>query len=171
MSDLMIGMSLVLSAAMIVAAIMATRGKRSLGISILAAGLVAGLTVFHGQLLGQRIADLTLLEPLVALRWGADGSLWSVSSIAPFKVYRFEAGRWRELEGTVEVSPECRITSFAVLGGGAGTRLAIGTADDGVLVRDGRGNGPSAWRRITRADDGAVRTGVADRSRSPEALL
>ena len=45
-------------------------GRRIVG-RVLAAGLVAGLTVFHGQLLGQRIADLTLLEPLVALRWGA----------------------------------------------------------------------------------------------------
>ncbi len=35
------------------------------------AGLIAGLTLYHGQLLGQRIADLTLLEPFVALRWGA----------------------------------------------------------------------------------------------------
>ena len=37
----------------------------------LAAGLIAGLTLYHGLLLGQRIADLTLLQPLVALRWGA----------------------------------------------------------------------------------------------------
>lgn len=37
----------------------------------LATGLVAGLALFHSQLLWQRIADLTLFEPLVALRWSA----------------------------------------------------------------------------------------------------
>ena len=34
-------------------------------------GLVAGLTLFHSQLLWQRITSLTLFEPMVALRWGA----------------------------------------------------------------------------------------------------
>ena len=36
----------------------------------LAAGLVAGLVLFHSQLLWQRIASFTLFEPLIALRWG-----------------------------------------------------------------------------------------------------
>ncbi len=44
---------------------------RRLAGRLAAAGLVVGLALYHGQLLGQRIADLTLLEPLVALRWGA----------------------------------------------------------------------------------------------------
>ena len=37
----------------------------------LAAGLVAGLVLFHSQLLWQRIASFTLFEPLVAVRWCA----------------------------------------------------------------------------------------------------
>lgn len=37
---------------------------------LLATGMVAALVLLHGQLLWQRIASLTLFEPLVALRWG-----------------------------------------------------------------------------------------------------
>ncbi len=44
--------------------------KRYLG-KALASGLVAGIALLHGQMLWQRIASFTLLEPLVALRWGA----------------------------------------------------------------------------------------------------
>ncbi len=36
----------------------------------LAVALVAGLALFHSQLLWQRLASFTLFEPLVALRWG-----------------------------------------------------------------------------------------------------
>ncbi len=43
--------------------------RRYLG-KVLVSGLVAGLALLHGQLLWQRIASYTLLEPLVALRWG-----------------------------------------------------------------------------------------------------
>ncbi len=43
--------------------------RRCLG-RVLASVLVAGLALLHGQLLWQRIASYTLLEPLVALRWG-----------------------------------------------------------------------------------------------------
>ncbi len=38
-------------------------------------GLVAGLALFHSQLLWQRIASFTLFEPLVALRWSVAGLL------------------------------------------------------------------------------------------------
>ena len=65
MSDLMIGMSLVLSGAMVVAAIMATRGERSLGISILAAGLVGLLA---------SVQFLLLDAPDVAMTEAAIGS-------------------------------------------------------------------------------------------------
>ena len=34
-------------------------------------GVIAGLVLFHAQLLWQRISSVTLLEPLVALRWSA----------------------------------------------------------------------------------------------------
>ena len=47
---------------------LAKLGKLS---SLLAASLLAGLVLFHGYLLWQRIASTTLLEPMVALRWGA----------------------------------------------------------------------------------------------------
>ncbi len=43
--------------------------KRRLG-QLLATGLVAGLALFHSQLLWQRIASFTLFEPLIAVRWG-----------------------------------------------------------------------------------------------------
>ncbi len=96
-----------------------------------------------------------------ALRWDRGGGLWSVSSIAPFKVFRREGERWREVAGPAKISPECRITAFAVLGGGADPRLAIGTAGDGILLWDGRGAGataadptagPDSWRQITRRE-------------------
>ncbi len=44
--------------------------RRRLG-QVLVSGLAAGLALFHGQLLWQRVASFTLLEPLVAMRWGA----------------------------------------------------------------------------------------------------
>ncbi len=44
--------------------------KRRLG-RLLVLGLAAGLALFHGQLLWQRIASFTLLDPLVAIRWAA----------------------------------------------------------------------------------------------------
>jgi len=47
----------------------ATGSRRRLS-RFVAAGLVAGLALFHSQLLWQRIASFTLFEPLVALRWG-----------------------------------------------------------------------------------------------------
>ena len=65
MSDLMIAMSLLLAGAMIVAALMATRGKRSLGISILAAGLVS---------LFASVMFLLLAAPDVAMTEAAIGT-------------------------------------------------------------------------------------------------
>jgi hypothetical protein len=45
--------------------------RRRLLASIATAGLWAALLWFHAHLLWQRITDLTLFEPVVALRWGA----------------------------------------------------------------------------------------------------
>jgi len=65
MDALMIGMSLLLAGAIIVAAVMATHGKRSLGISILAAGLVSLLA---------SVQFLILAAPDVAMTEAAIGS-------------------------------------------------------------------------------------------------
>ena len=65
MSSLMIPMSLLLSGIIIVAALMATRGKRSLGISILAAGMVSLLA---------SVQFLLLAAPDVAMTEAAIGS-------------------------------------------------------------------------------------------------
>ncbi len=62
---LSIGMGLLLSVAMVVSAIMATRGKRSLGISILAAGLASLLA---------SVMFLLLAAPDVAMTEAAIGS-------------------------------------------------------------------------------------------------
>ncbi len=65
MSNLMLGMSLLLSLIIIVAALMATLGKRSLGISILSAGLVSLLA---------SVLFLLLAAPDVAMTEAAIGS-------------------------------------------------------------------------------------------------
>ena len=65
MSLLMYAMSLLLAATMIIAAIMAIRGKRSLPISILAAGLVSLLA---------SVQFLILAAPDVAMTEAAIGS-------------------------------------------------------------------------------------------------
>jgi len=65
MSNLMIAMSLLLSGIIIVAAVMATRGRRSLGISILSAGLVSLLA---------SVQFLLLAAPDVAMTEAAIGS-------------------------------------------------------------------------------------------------
>ena len=65
MSMLMSGMSLLLAATMIIAAVMAIRGKRSLPISILAAGLVSLLA---------SVLFLILAAPDVAMTEAAIGS-------------------------------------------------------------------------------------------------
>ncbi len=65
MSDLMIAMSLLLSITMIGAALMAIRGKRSLPISMLAAGLVSLLA---------SVLFLLLAAPDVAMTEAAIGS-------------------------------------------------------------------------------------------------
>ena len=65
MSNLMIAMSLLLSGIIIVAALMATRGRRSLGISILAAGMVSLLA---------SVQFLLLAAPDVAMTEAAIGS-------------------------------------------------------------------------------------------------
>ena len=63
--NLSIALALLLAAAMLVAAVMATRGKRSLGISILAAGLVSLLA---------SVMFLLLHAPDVAMTEAAIGS-------------------------------------------------------------------------------------------------
>jgi uncharacterized MnhB-related membrane protein len=65
MSNLMIAMGLLLAGTMITAALMATRGKQSLGISILSAGLVSLLA---------SIQFLLLAAPDVAMTEAAIGS-------------------------------------------------------------------------------------------------
>jgi len=65
MSHLMIAMSLLLAGIIIVAALMATRGKQSLGISILAAGLVSLLA---------SVMFMLLAAPDVAMTEAAIGS-------------------------------------------------------------------------------------------------
>ena len=65
MSNLPIAMSLLLAGITIVAALMATRGKQSLGISILAAGLVSLLA---------SVQFLLLAAPDVAMTEAAIGS-------------------------------------------------------------------------------------------------
>lgn len=46
-----------------------SRGFSRLTLRLSSAALVAGLAVFHVALLGRRIADLSLLDPLVGLKW------------------------------------------------------------------------------------------------------
>ncbi len=65
MSNLMFAMSLLLAGIIIVAALMATLGKRSLGISILSAGLVSLLA---------SVMFLLLAAPDVAMTEAAIGS-------------------------------------------------------------------------------------------------
>ena len=65
MSNLMLGMALLLSLIILVAALMATRGKRSLGISILASGLVS---------LMASVMFMLLAAPDVAMTEAAIGS-------------------------------------------------------------------------------------------------
>jgi uncharacterized MnhB-related membrane protein len=65
MDTLMIPMSLLLSVIIVVAAVMATRGRRSLGISILSAGLVSLLA---------SVQFLLLAAPDVAMTEAAIGS-------------------------------------------------------------------------------------------------
>lgn len=65
MNELMIAMSLLLAGVIIVAALMAARGKRSLGISILSAGLVSLLA---------SVMFLLLAAPDVAMTEAAIGS-------------------------------------------------------------------------------------------------
>ena len=80
---LSIGMGLLLSVAMVVSAIMATRGKRSLGISILAAGLASLLA---------SVMFLLLAAPDVAMTEAAIGS-----GLTTFLVF-FVLGRVRRGE-------------------------------------------------------------------------
>ena len=82
-----------------------------------------------------------------ALRWDADGVLWSVGVISPFKVFYLEQGRWQELAGPGHIEHQLEITSFAVLGSGHDGMLAIGTDRGGVLLRHDR-----RWRRISTAE-------------------
>ena len=65
MNNLLIAMSLLLAGVIIVAALMATRGKQSLGVSILAAGLVSLLA---------SVMFLLLAAPDVAMTEAAIGS-------------------------------------------------------------------------------------------------
>jgi uncharacterized MnhB-related membrane protein len=65
MSNLLIGMCLLLSGIIIAAALMATRGKQSLGISILSAGLVSLLA---------SVMFMLLAAPDVAMTEAAIGS-------------------------------------------------------------------------------------------------
>jgi hypothetical protein len=46
-----------------------SRGFTRLALRLSSAALVAGLAVFHAALLSRRIADLSLLDPLVGLKW------------------------------------------------------------------------------------------------------
>jgi uncharacterized MnhB-related membrane protein len=65
MTPLLIGMSVLLSVTMVAAAVLATRGRQSLGISILAAGLVSLLA---------SVQYLLLAAPDVAMTEAAIGS-------------------------------------------------------------------------------------------------
>lgn len=65
MSDLLLGMSLLLAGIIIIAALMAVRGKQSLGVSIIAAGLVSLLA---------SVMFLLLAAPDVAMTEAAIGS-------------------------------------------------------------------------------------------------
>ncbi len=49
--------------------------RRTLLVRALLRLAAAGLVVFHGFLLWDRIASLTLLDPVIALRWGAAAAL------------------------------------------------------------------------------------------------
>ena len=95
------------------------------------------------------VADGLSWADQFALRWDPDGRLWSVSSIAPFRIYRFTADRWEEEPGPGEISADARITAFAVVPAsraGSAARLAIGTGQ-GLLVGDG-----GDWRRFGSAE-------------------
>ena len=78
-----------------------------------------------------------------ALRWDAEGMLWSVGAISPFKIYYLEEDRWHELPGPEDIPSDLEITSFAVLGTSRSGTLAIGTDKGGVLLRQA-----GAWRRV-----------------------
>ncbi len=85
-----------------------------------------------------------------ALRWDDSGRLWSVSSIAPFRIYRYVDHRWYEEPGPGEVSTGRRITAFDTIPSGSETRLprlAIGTTQ-GLLLGDG-----ASWQDFGH-DDG-----------------
>ncbi len=88
-----------------------------------------------------------------ALEWDSEGVLWSVGAISPFKIFYLHQDRWHEFPGPKHVSPDLRITSFAVLGSGISAgepeqndygALAIGTDKAGVLLRQS-----GAWRRVS----------------------
>jgi len=73
------------------------------------------------------------------------GELWSVSSLAPFRVYRFDGEGWREAASSEELGDEGQISAFELLPG-ANAAFAVGTSDRGLLIyRAGR------WRRLDRA--------------------
>ncbi len=78
-----------------------------------------------------------------ALRWDAEGMLWSVGVKSPFKIFYLEQDRWHEFPGPEDVPPDLKITSFAVLGAGRSDTLAIGTDKEGVLLRQA-----GSWRRV-----------------------
>ncbi len=93
------------------------------------------------------VADGLTWADQFALAWDAEGVLWSVGAISPFKTFYLEGDRWHELPGPPGVGPELMITSFAVLGGGRDRTLAIGTDRGGVLL--GRGG---RWRVLAEAE-------------------
>jgi PAS domain S-box-containing protein len=81
-----------------------------------------------------------------ALREDPAGDLWSVSSLAPFRIYRFDGEGWSEAASSEELGHEGRISGFELLPGVDGAAFAVGTSDRGLLIyRAGR------WRRLDRS--------------------
>ncbi len=94
------------------------------------------------------VADGLTWADQFALEWDAEGMLWSVGAISPFKIFYLDQDRWNELAGPEEIAPDLRITAFAVLGAsGLRGTLALGTDKGGLLLRQS-----GSWRRVTVAE-------------------
>ncbi len=117
----------------------------------------SGIATYDGlEWTTYNVADGLTWADQFALEWDAEGMLWSVGAISPFKIFYLDQDRWHELAGPEEVVPDARITAFAVLGAGLDGTLALGTDRQGLLLRRS-----GSWRRVT-ADDGLPSNEIHD---------
>ncbi len=124
----------------------------------------SGVATYDGlEWITYNLADGLTWADQFALEWDAEGTLWSISTKSPFKIFYLRGDRWHEFPGPRDVPADLRITSFAVLGtsprrganetGASSSEgpeqdrhgtLAIGTDKAGVLLRRS-----GSWRRIS----------------------